>query len=218
MEILSVRTLSPVMGLMLLLACGEVCAAVAPATITNERRWRPARDEVYLQETGRKIPTTVPLTAVAVYEDKVYAGSAKGLHELRGNELADVPAFGEPVNRVVVPKESLWVMTSDGLWRFQRGVWKKVSAKPAIDLCEHLGEVVVAQANRLWRVHGETLEPLTTNESAFAISRVLSHCETLFVQGVGRLTFVEGRSIGGRDVYDSYADAAWDWGALPSSN
>jgi len=203
---------------MMLLACGELCAGAAPATITNERRWQPARDEVYLQETGRNISTTVPMTSVAVYEGRIYAGSAKGLHELGGNELAEVAAVREPVNRLVVAKESLWAMTSEGLWRFQRGVWKKVSAKPVSDLCEHLGEVVVAQANQLSQVHGETLEPLTTNESAFAISRVLSHCETLFVQGAGRLTFVEGKRIGGRDVYDSYADAVFDWGALPSSN
>ena len=103
-----------------------------------------------------------------------------------------------------------------GLLRLQHGGWKKVSGETVNDVCEHRGEVVVAQQNRLWRVVGDALEPLVKAESPFPVSRLISHCETLYVQGAGRLTFVEGQRLGGQDVYDSYADQAWDWGSLPS--
>src|SRR5208282_1038851 len=41
---------------------------VAGATPANSPHdWRPMPDEIYLQELGRKIPTTQPLTCVATY-------------------------------------------------------------------------------------------------------------------------------------------------------
>jgi len=211
-------TTLPLVRLILFLISYVVHAFAPAAESTTQRHWQRARDEVYLQEVGRKISAPSPLTSVAVYEGKVYAGSAKGLHEVRGNELADIAAVRTPVQRLVVAGGSLWAMTSEGLLRFQNGSWNRVSGEAVNDLCEHLGEVVVAQQNRLWRVGRDALEPLVKAESPFPVSRVISHCETLYLQGAGRLTFVEGQRIGGQDVYDSYSDQAWDWGTLPSSN
>src|SRR5262245_37341675 len=202
----------------LILAGNAIPLTAAPETSRPQQNWQPLRDEVYLQETGRKIPTSIALTSVAVHEGKVYAGSSKGLHEIIGNRMADVAAVHEVVNRLVVVNGSLWVLTGQSVLRLHGGEWEKISDQPASDLCEHLGDVIVAQANRLWRVRGPTLKPLSTNACPFPIARVISHCETLYLQGGSRLTFVEGRRIGGRDVYDSEADQGWDWGTLPSSN
>ena len=38
----------------------------------------PDKDEVYLQETGRKILTEEPVTSMAVYDKTVYVGSRRG--------------------------------------------------------------------------------------------------------------------------------------------
>src|SRR6185369_14437049 len=193
-------TTLPLVRLILFLISYVVHAFAPAAESTTQRHWQRARDEVYLQEVGRKISAPSPLTSVAVYEGKVYAGSAKGLHEVMGNELADIAAVRTPVQRLVVAGGSLWAMTSEGLLRFQNGSWNRVSGEAVNDLCEHLGEVVVAQQNRLWRVGRDALEPLVKAESPFPVSRVISHCETLYLQGAGRLTFVEGQRIGGQDV------------------
>jgi hypothetical protein len=142
----------PLVRLILFLVCCELCAIASPADSPTLRHWQPVRDEVYLQEVGRKIAASFPLTSVAVYEGKVYAGSAGGLYELTGNELSKIAAVRAPVQRLVVAGASLWALTSEGLLRFQPGSWKKVSGEAVNDLCEHLGEVVVAQQNRLWRV------------------------------------------------------------------
>src|SRR6478672_2618529 len=142
----------PLVRLILFLVTYEVHVFASAAESPAQRHWQRARDEAYLQEVGRKVSTGSPLTSVAVYEGKVYAGSAKGLHEVMGSELADIAAVRAPVQRLVVAGASLWAMTSDGLLRFQNGGWKKISGEAVNDLCEHLGEVVVAQQNRLWRV------------------------------------------------------------------
>ena len=172
-------------------------------------QWQPAPDDVYLQEIGRKIPSSVPLTSVAVYEGTVYAGSTSGLRLLRGNELVEIEPVRSAVHRLVVAGGNLWAITADGLLRLQQGAWKKLHGEPVNDLCEHGSEVVAAGRHRLWRVQGEALDPLSSAQSPFPISRVLSQGETLFVQGGNRLTFLEGQRFGDRDVYDSYTDQSW---------
>lgn len=76
--------------LTLLFTVIEISALAAPADATAHRLWQPVGDEVYLQEIGRKVATSAPLTSVAVYEGNIFAGSAKGLHQLKGNELVEI--------------------------------------------------------------------------------------------------------------------------------
>jgi hypothetical protein len=178
--------------------------------------WRPVPDEVFLQDVGRKITTGGPLNAVAVFDGKVYTGSDKGLFKLNGDKLDPVAEIHEPVNRLVATSDALWVLTGHGLHRYRSGAWKKISDEPVADMTEHLGEVLAANGNHLWRVTGEKLESLSTNNAPFAITRLVSHCETLYVQGGDRLTFVNGQRFGGLDVFSFPADQGWDWGELPS--
>src|SRR6185295_11043870 len=118
-------------------------------------------DEVYLQEIGRKVAASSPLTSVAVYDGTVYAGSANGLYQLNGNELVEVKPLREPLNRLVTAKGALWAITSQGLNRYQNGAWKKISDERVTDVCEHLGEVVACGGGKLWRVTADALKPLT---------------------------------------------------------
>ena len=195
-----------------------VGASAAPADTTTQRLWQPVPDDVYLQEVGRKATTSVPLTSVAVYEGKVLAGSAKGLHQLKGSELVEVSELREPVSRLVTAGGALWATTSPGLHRFQNGSWKRISAEAVSDVCEHLGEVVAAGGSRLWRVKGDALEPLTSSPSPFDITRVASFGETLYVHGEGRLTILDGDRFGARNVWNWPVEKVWDWGELPSLN
>ncbi|MHB8522511.1 MAG: hypothetical protein ACYDH9_17380 [Limisphaerales bacterium] len=200
----------------LMVAGATACASPAGAAV--QRLWQPVPDNVYLQETGRKVTASAPLTSVAVYEGIVYAGSAKGLHQLKGNELVEVSELREPVNRLVTAGGALWAITSPGLHRFQNGAWKKISGEVVSDVCEHLGAVVAAGGSRLWRVKGDALEPLTASPSPFEITRVVSYGETLYVHGPGRLTIFDGTRFGARNVWNWPVEKVWDWGELPSLN
>ncbi len=182
------------------------------------RSEQPVRDDVFLQEVGRKVSGSASLSAVAVYENTVYVGSDRGLHRLDGDGLVAVNAVKDAVKRLVTVKADLWVLTSQGLWRYASNSWTKISAEPVADVCEHAGEVVVAKGSRLWRWRGSALEPLTDAQSPFAITRVVSHNETLYVHGPGRLTIFDGERIGARNVWNWSAEQVWDWGELPSRN
>jgi hypothetical protein len=197
---------------------GWTVAANLGALAASPHLWQPAPDAVYLQETGRKVPSAEPLKAVAVFEGKAYAGSEKGLARLDGEKLEPVPEMREPVRRLVAAGEALWVMTGHGLHRLQAGTWMKISAEPVTDVTEHLGKVIASSGARLFRIHGDKLEPLSTAECPFGIARVISHGETLYAQGGDHLTFLDGQRFGGFDVYGFPAEQGWDWGSLPSPN
>ena len=188
----------------------------APAFDAPHRDWQPVPDTVYLQEDGRKVPSKVPLTSVAVYEGKVFAGTSAGLLELSGDELVEMPAMRKPVNRLVTASGGLWVLTSDSLVRFLNGEWKTISEQPVNDLCAHAGEIIAARDKHLWRVRGDTLEPWLTGEAPFPIARIMSFEETLYLMGAVQLIWVNGGEFGGKDIYDSHTDQFWDWGELPS--
>lgn len=185
---------------------------------SGSRLWQPAPDDIFLQEVGRKVSSPVPLTAVALFENHLYAGSTQGLWRLESNRLAHVPELSGPVTRLVAAQDALWVITPGGLHRYRTGAWRKISDLPVTDLAEHTGELLVPAGRRLWRVDGDVLQTRTTNESPFHIARVVSHGQILYVQGEGRLTFLEGERFGGFDMYDSASDQSWDWGELPSTN
>lgn len=188
------------------------------AGTATPRAWQPAPDHVYLQEVGRQVVSSQPLSAVAVFQTNLYAGSSAGLFILRSNELIAVPAAADPVKRLVNTKDALWVITGRGLLRMQAGEWKKISDAPAGDVCEHQGEIVVAGGNQLWRVAGDKLVPLTSVPSPFPITRVVSYAETLYVHGPGRLTIFDGARFGTRSVWNWEVEKVWDWGELPSVN
>ncbi len=191
-------------------------AAALPSAIPRQGPSLP--DDVFLQETGRQVPSPVPLTAVALDNGDIFAGTAQGLLRLRGENWAEVPALRDPIQRLIAAGGHLWAMTPAGLYRRDADSWKRIAGEPVTALGGHRGEVVTATSRRLWRVRGDSLEPLTQAESPFAISGLVSHCESLYLLGAGRLTVFGQGGFGGRDVYDFPSDQTWDWGDLPSPN
>jgi len=183
-----------------------------------QRGWQPVDDDVFLQETGRKVSAPGPLTSVAVLANRVFTGSENGLFELRAGELSKVNEVSNPIRRLVVAQGALWVLTARELIRLRNNSWVTISSQPAADVCEHLGEVIVASSQDLWRVRENKLELLTSTQSPFPITRLASYSETLYLHGSGRLTIVDGDSIGLRNVWNWSAEKVWDWGELPSPN
>lgn len=179
---------------------------------------RALPDEVFLQEVGRQVPSADPLTAVAVREGVIFAGTAKGLFRLRDAGWVAEPAVDSPVQRLVRSGSQLWALTSTGLQRHDGVQWTWVARERVADLCEFRGEIVAAVGNRLFRVKTDGLELLSTNAARFSITRLVPHQETLFVHGRGRLAPFAAGEFGGVDAYTWPSDQAWDWGSLPSPN
>ena len=127
-------------------------------------------------------------------------------------------ALANPIRRLVVAGDALWVIASQGLYRFQSEKWTQVSRQPVVDIIDHQGQVIAADGRNLWQVDGDQLVRLTESNAPFAITRVISHCESLYVHGKGRLTYYDRGRIGGLNVYRWASDKAWDWGELPSLN
>jgi hypothetical protein len=126
--------------------------------------------------------------------------------------------IADPVHRLVVANDALWILTSKGLYRYLNNASTKIGDGPISDVAEHLGETIAASGKRLWRVRENRLDPLTTAESPFQITRLVPHAESLYLHGPGRLTVFDGTRFGGLDVYGSPSDQGWDWGELPSRN
>ncbi len=189
-----------------------------PDAISAQRHWQPVRDEVYLQEVGTKVVTKFPLSSVAVYGTNVYAGSINGLYLRKGKELVQVRELLEPVTRLIAIDNSLWAITQSGLHRLKNESWKRISNEPVRDVCGHLGEVIAASRDHLWRIKGDALDPITSMPSPFDITRVASHSETLYVHSSGRITIFDGKQFGARNVWNWSVEKVWDWGYLPSTN
>lgn len=198
----------------LLLALGP-----RPAQAAVERAVPAAkavRDDVYLQEVGRRVPSSEPLTAVGLDGQAVFAGTAHGLLRLDGTNWTRVAGMTGAVTRLAHAGGRLWAAGASGLARRDGDAWTAVSREPVTDVVAHRGTVVASAGRRLWRVEGTGLVPFTTNEAPFAVARVLSHQDTLWVAGDGRLAPLSLGRFGGPDVYGFPADQSWDWGALPS--
>ena len=180
-------------------------------------------DEVFLQEIGAKIPSEQAIKTIAVHDGVVYAGGPAGLFRVDEAGMRLVVAGEErgnnklAVTRLVSAGDALWVGTSGGTHRFQKGAWKAIDLPEAmVDACFFNGQTVIATRERLWWIDGDLVRPFSTNSCPFSIQRVVPHAENLWVMGGGRLTFVESGRFGGLDVYGFPSDQAWDWGMMPS--
>lgn len=182
----------------------------------SRNQFVPAPDVPFLQEIGRQVPTSIPLRAVAVFEGRVWVGSAEGLAELKNDRLEPVPGGGAAVNRLIPIPPYLWVLGNDGLSRLTAGRLEKISPLQVADVCRHGTNFLAACGSRLFQVQGNVMEPYSLKEAPFALSRVVSHQESLFVLGAGRLSIVESRQFGGGDVWGNRSDQTSDWGTLPS--
>ena len=199
-----------------LLAVTLAVSAAPPDDTHAVPATKAIHDDVYLQELGSQIASAEPLLAVGIEGTNVFAGTQRGLVHLEAAALVPVPGVAGPIHRIVPAGEHLWAAGPAGLYRLDAGGWRKVSGESVTDVTRHRGAVLAATGNLLWRVVGDRLEPFTTNPAPFVITRVLSHQDSLWVHGNGRLTVCADGRFGALDVYASATDQAWDWGTLPS--
>jgi len=175
------------------------------------------QDEVFLQEVSRQIPWRAPLLSVGLSGERVFAGSQDGLLEMSGNTLVPVAGVTGPIRKLVIVDGALWAISTEAVYRLDGGAWKRIAQPGVVDIKLYQHTVTVATATQLFSLVGDHLTALTTNPAPFAIERIAPFNDSLYVQGGPRLTFFDGASFGGIDVYGSPVDLGWDWGALPST-
>jgi len=189
----------------LFLACCSTVSAEIP--IPANPFWSPVRDEVYLQEVGRKIETEEPVLALAVLDGVLYAADHTGVQRLEGDQLVLAGGPRIPIRRLKVSKGMLWALGDNGLWRFADGVWSKLGDGVFVDLCLHGDAVVVASPTHLYQVEGDRLARLDEDQRIPQILGVASYSETLYVRHTDRLSFLQNGQL--------HFDDVEDWGHLP---
>ncbi len=202
-------------------------AQSAPATFT--RLWKPVPDTVYMQEVGEKIPTTKPVTAVAIDQGAIYAVVDGVLNLVQDGKLTMASESPEGISRLVSLGGALWVAGAKGTFRNTEGKWTRVHEHAFKDFCLHEGQVYGATENDLFRFDGQAfvnLKPAGGYQSSDTsvvmedftqlladpvevgpVERLASYSGTLYVLRRGGLALLEGKT---------YVTDPVDWGALPS--
>jgi len=196
----------------------------------EDRMWEPAKDEVYLQEHAERIPTSAPVTGIAVHDGEVYGVMEGRLHELNGGSLTRVSGAPDAVERVLSKGGALWTLGGNGLHRKDDSGWTQLTEDRVADLCEHLGAVHAALGQHVYRIEGNELESIEPEGGYRSMNltfemedgsqvlprpvtwgnlqRIGSYSETLYGLRPDSLVLFDGEAI---------EPTVADWGELPSN-
>jgi len=204
----------------------------APGIHTNtppHRLWKPAADEVYLQEIGQKIPTDKPVTSVAVHNNVAFVVVGGAMKIVGDGGLPDASDAPAGVKRLRSLDGDLWASGENGTHRFADGKWSRIDEKPFNDFCLHLGKVHGATREDIFRFEGgmfvnskptggylendttvimeDGTQVLTDSVEIGPIDRIASYSGTLYMLRPGELALLEGRT---------FVESPVDWGMMPS--
>jgi len=220
--------------LLAILAC-VFTALVADGAVAQEKTsspkplWKPVADEVYLQESGEKVPTDAPVTALGLLNQTLYAAMNGDMYVLHDGKLQRVEGAPKDIQRLRVLNGALWAAAKSGAWCLADGKWTHVDRRPFVDFCVHLGTLYGATLDELFRFEkgqfvsatpegGYLSSDSTVVMEDFSqvladpvrigpIARIASYSGTLYILQPGRLALLDGKTF----VPDPI-----DWGTLPS--
>ena len=190
-----------------------VQAAWAQHTVAEGKRrlWKPVADDVYLQEVGRQVTTDAPVLAVAVHEGTPYAWlKDTGLRVLQGDNLQPLDTPPGNVRRLETLGGALWLITDNGLYRYDGDTWTEVAAGNFADVCFHVGNVLAATSKQVRQVDGDALVQVPgIPASPEPIQCVASYSETLYCLTPGKLQLFD-------PIQGTWDQEVVDWGEMPS--
>ncbi len=197
-----------------------------PATATL---WKPAEDEVYLQEISEEIATDAPVTALAIHGDNLYAIKQDALLKLDGSVLGIASGAPENPGRLWSLGDALWVAAADGTHQLSGGTWTRVGDDSFVDMCMHNGAVHGATRDDILRFDDGAfvnIKPesgyLSSNTTVIMadgsqvladpirigpIDGIESYSGTLYFMRAGSIALLDG---------DALQTDSIDWGMLPS--
>ncbi|MEZ5106572.1 MAG: hypothetical protein R2757_18870 [Draconibacterium sp.] len=198
---------------------------------TENHLWRSQKDEVYLQEISKKILTDEPVQSVAEYNGKCYVLQGNKVHIVNNNELVPDNSAPSDVLKIESENNSLWILTSNGIYLLDGKNWKKIDHKKYVDVCTHNGVVHAATRDEIYRFDGKkfiSTKPVNgyygsdvTNlmedgTQVFAdpvelgpVTQIESYSGTLYVLRPGQLVLFDGKTVNQDFI---------DWGVMPSQN
>jgi hypothetical protein len=226
------RTAVPgLLGLLVVLLWCSVGGAQRTIAPPKNPLYSPVADDVYLQEVGTKVPTDVPVTALAACRGKIYAVKDGSLCELTGTTLEGVQDSPQGIRRLFVLDGMLWGTAADGLYRFDDNARSasKVLDGNVVAMCVHNGEVHAATQEDVYRyadgefvnikptsgwlssdstvVMADGSQVLTDPITLGPIEQIASYSGTLYLLRPGGPALLDGAVFVTEPV---------DWGAMPS--
>ena len=196
---------------------------------TSGHLWKPQKDDVYLQEVAKKIPSGRPVKGVAVHEDHCIVLIDEKIF-LLDNDIFN-PDKNAPggVKRLVSVKGDLWALASDGIYRLKNNKWQKIDSQEYVDICVHRGVLHGATKEEIFRLennHFVSIKPVGGYYSSDVtmlmedgsqihaepvrlgpIMRIASYSGTLYVLQPGKLIMFDGLVVDQDFI---------DWGGLYS--
>ena len=117
--------------------------------------WKPAPDDVYLQEVGQKILTDKAVQAISVYENKCFVVMEGNIFLMVGNKLTPQKNAPTGVERLLTMNGDLWALTDNGIFRSKGNKWEKIDDKKYVDLCMHDGVLYGATSEEIDRFEND---------------------------------------------------------------
>jgi len=198
----------------------------------NSRLWRPQPDQPFLQDWVIQVPTTDPVTSVAVTESGLFVISGEKLFQLdssSGKQLLEVVGAPERVQRLFAPDGSLWVSTDDALFHLQPdGSWGKVADQPASAMTLHRGVIHASIGDAVYQWTGSGFRDImpeqgyrhqdityTLEDGTQILPEPLKFGPHLALASYSETIY--GLKTDGPELFDGEAivSAVYDWGQWP---
>jgi hypothetical protein len=198
-------------------------------TGTIQKLWEPQNDEVFLQESVKKILTDNPVTGIAIHENSCFAVVGEKIWIVENEVLTLDKGSPVGIKRLISAGGDLWALASSGLYRFKEGKWQQLDDKEFVDMCVHQGKVHAATSGEIYRLENDrfiSIKPAGGYNSSDMtvlmadgsqvhaepvrlgpITRIESYSNTLYVLEPGKIVMFDGLIVN-RDFVD--------WGKLLS--
>ena len=191
--------------------------------------WKPAEDNVFLQEESQKVFTDSPIQSVEEYQGKCYAVMNNKIYLLEDDTFNFAKGSPSNVKKLFNEVGELWAISKGGLYKLDQGNWKLIDDKEFVDLTTHNGLLHAATKEEIFKLEDGKIVTTKPKDGYFTsnttmmmedgsqvladpvrlgpIDKIASYSGTLYVLRPGRLVLFDGKMVNEDFI---------DWGNLPS--
>ena len=191
--------------------------------------WKPAEDNVFLQEESQKVFTDSPIQSVEEYQGKCYAVMNNKIYLLEDDTFNLAKGSPSNVKKLFNEVGELWAISKGGLYKLDQGNWKLIDDKEFVDLTTHNGLLHAATKEEIFKLEDGKIVTTKPEDGYFTsnttmmmedgsqvladpvrlgpIDKIASYSGTLYVLRPGRLVLFDGKMVNEDFI---------DWGNLPS--
>jgi len=196
---------------------------------TSNPLWKPADDNVYLQDISIIIKTESPVQSVGEFNGKSFAVMNEQIYIIKNDELSLVKGAPNRVRKLENETNSLWALTENGLYKYGNDAWQLIDNREFSDLTTHTGVLYAATKEEIYKLEDGKFISTKPKEGYFTsnttmmmedgtqlladpvrlgpIMEIASYSGTIYVLRPGRLVLFDGKMVNEDFI---------DWGRLPS--